>query len=230
MRSLRPVSLLRRQPGFRRVLRVFSVLVPRADDVHQGGGTTSSTSSTRTCLLPRPSPVSLFSFIFVWAIRLTWFFLQDSPSASSWVGCGRGTGCGTRPRRVRARVHGRRVLFPGDDQVRVVPVALVTMLSYQIAAEAREAYGGYPRWATNSFGGGCAWRRRWFGVRGRGEAARRGAEVLRRRYPRRGIRQSVVFLFFGVFDDGAREEDDAGHRRGSNPRAREVEMGPSPGI
>tara|TARA_B100000405_G_scaffold194551_1_gene136374 strand:- start:2333 stop:2644 length:312 start_codon:yes stop_codon:yes gene_type:complete len=28
------------------------------------------------------------------------------------------------------------------------------MLSYQIAVEAREAYGGYPRWATNSFGWG----------------------------------------------------------------------------
>ena len=36
----------------------------------------------------------------------------------------------------------------------VVPVALVTMLSYQIATEAREAYGGYPRWATISFGWG----------------------------------------------------------------------------
>ena len=36
----------------------------------------------------------------------------------------------------------------------VVPAALVTMLSYQIAAEARETYGGYPRWATNSFGWG----------------------------------------------------------------------------
>lgn len=36
----------------------------------------------------------------------------------------------------------------------VVPAALVTMLSYQIATEARETYGGYPRWATNAFGWG----------------------------------------------------------------------------
>ena len=51
----------------------------------------------------------------------------------------------------------------GDIPVRIGGIAkgsgmiapnMATMLSYQIAVEAREAYGGYPRWATNSFGWG----------------------------------------------------------------------------
>ena len=48
---------------------------------------------------------------------------------------------------------GKGAYFPVTIKY-VVPAALATMLSYQIAVEAREAYGGYPRWATNSFGWG----------------------------------------------------------------------------
>ena len=176
--------------------------------------------------------MSLFSFIFVWAIRLTWFFLTGLAECI-FVGWVYGA---ERLRDETRAVSGHAFMgvgsyFPVTIKY-VVPVALVTMLSYQIAAEAREAYGGYPRWATNSFGWGlCVATPLSLACVG----AARPLDV-GRKFCDVGIRAGVsdsrsCSYSLGVFDDGAQARRTTRVTNGVRTLERgEVEMGPSPGI
>ena len=136
---MRPVEFCAANRGFAAFCVCFLLLVPRADDVHEGRVLRGRHRRTRTCRVTHTLTIAgLAECVFV-----GWVYGAERLRDETAVVSGHA-------------FMGKGAYFPVTIKY-VVPAALATMLSYQIAVEAREAYGGYPGGRRTRSGGGCAW-------------------------------------------------------------------------